>query len=73
MLNLNINSVKMKIFDALKTYLIDWKNLLTHAIVGLVLLYCLLFAPVAWYWRVILLILVIAFNVIRMRYSNNKK
>ena len=63
----------MKIFDALKTYLTDWKNLLTHAIVGLVLLYCLLLAPVAWYWRVILLILVIAFNVIRMRYSNNKK
>ena len=35
MLNLNINGVKMKIFDALKTYLADWKNLLTHAIVGI--------------------------------------
>ena len=33
----------------------------------------LLFAPVAWYWRVILLIIVIAFNIVRMRYSKNKK
>ena len=54
-------------------YLTDWKNLLTHGIVGVILLYCLLFAPVAWYWRVILLILVIAFNLVRMRYSKNKK
>ena len=67
------DGVGMKIVDALKTYLTDWKNLLTHGIVGVILLYCLLFAPVAWYWRVILLILVIAFNILRMRYSKNKK
>ena len=52
----------MKIVDGLKMYLTDWKNLLTHGIVGVILLYCLLFAPVAWYWRVILLIIVIAFH-----------
>ena len=63
----------MKIWDALKMYLTDWKNLLTHGIVGVILLYCLLFAPIAWYWRVIILILVIAFNIVRMRYSKNKK
>ncbi len=65
--------VKMKIVDALKIYLTDWKNLLTHGIVGVILLYCLLFAPIAWYWRVIILILVIAFNIVRMKYSKNKK
>ena len=59
----------MKIFDALKTYLTDWKNLLTHGIVGVILLYCLLFAPITWYWIVTLLIIVIAFNVVRMKYS----
>ncbi|MBQ6813400.1 MAG: hypothetical protein IJP12_02055 [Methanobrevibacter sp.] len=63
----------MKITEALKIYLTDWKNLLTHAIVGIILLYCLLFAPVAWYWRIILFLLVIIFNVIRMRYSKNKR
>ena len=58
----------MKILNALKIYLTDWKNLLTHGIVGVILIYCLLFAPVAWYWRVILLVLVIAFNVVRMKF-----
>lgn len=63
----------MRIINALKRYLTDWKNLLTHGIVGVILLYCLLFAPVAWYWRVILLIIVIAFNIARMKYSKNKR
>lgn len=65
--------VEMKIIEGLKIYLTDWKNLLTHGIVGVILLYCLLFAPVAWYWRVILLIIVIAFNLIRMNYSKSDK
>ena len=61
----------MKILNGLKIYLTDWKNLLTHGIVGVILLYCLLFAP--WYWRVVLLILVIAFNLVRMKYFGNNK
>ena len=65
--------VEMKIIEGLKIYLTDWKNLLTHGIVGVILLYCLLFAPVAWDWRVILLIIVIAFNLIRMKYSKSDK
>ena len=64
--------VKMKIFDALKIYLTDWKNLLTHGIVGVILLYCLLFAPIAWYWRIILFIIVIVFNILRMKYTKKK-
>lgn len=65
--------VEMKIIEGLKIYLTDWKNLLTQGIVGVILLYCLLFAPVAWYWRVILLIIVIAFNLVRMKYSKSDK
>lgn len=65
--------VEMKILNGLKMYLTDWKNLLTHGIVGVILLYFLLFAPIAWYWRVILLIIVIAFNIVRMKYDKNKK
>ncbi|MDO5850779.1 MAG: hypothetical protein Q4P14_06135 [Methanobacteriaceae archaeon] len=63
----------MKIFNALKIYLTDWKNLLAHTLVGVVLLAIALFAPVHWIYRVIFLILVVVFNVIRMRYSKNKK
>lgn len=63
----------MKIIDVLKEYLTDWKNLLTHGIVGVILLYCLFFVPIDWYWRLIILIIVIAFNVARMKYSKNRK
>ena len=63
----------IKIFNALKIYLTDWKNLLAHGLVGVVLLCIALFAPVHWIYRVLFLILVVVFNVIRMRYSKNKK
>ena len=62
-----------RIIDGLKTDLTDWKNLLAHGIVGVLLLYCLLFAPIAWYWRAIILILDVAFNLIRMNYSKKNK
>ena len=63
----------IKIFNALKIYLTDWKNLLAHGLVGVVLLCIALFAPVHWIYRVLFLILVVVFNVLRMRYSKNKK
>ena len=71
-MELKLWDVKMRIIDGLKMYLIDWKNLLTHGIVGVILLYCLLFAPIAWYWRIVILIFVIAFNIIRMKYFKNE-
>ena len=46
----------IKIFNALKIYLTDWKNLLTHGLVGVVLLCIALFAPVHWTYRVLFLI-----------------
>ena len=42
----------MKIFNALKIYLTDWKNLLAHGLVGVVLLCIALFAPVHWIYSV---------------------
>lgn len=58
----------MKIFEGLKKYLTDWKNLLAHTIVGVILLLIAIFAPVPWAIRVLFLVLVVAFNVIRMKY-----
>lgn len=63
----------MKIFDALKKYLTDWRNLLTHGIVGVILLWFLLFAPLPWYYRVLALLLVIAFNITKMKITDKKK
>lgn len=58
----------MKIFDGIKKYLTDWKNLLTHTLVGIALLLIALFAPVPPWVRILFLIVVVAFNVIRMKY-----
>lgn len=63
----------MKIINGLKKYLTDWKNLLTHSLVGVILLLIALFAPVAPWIRILFLILVVVFNVIRMKYFSKKE
>lgn len=65
---MNLSDIPKKVFNGLKTYLTDWKNLLTHGIVGVILLLFMLFAPIHPIYRIIILILVIIFNVIRMKY-----
>lgn len=40
-----------RIIKGLKKYLTDWKNLLTHSIVGVVILAVALFAPISPYIR----------------------
>lgn len=58
-----------RIIRGLKLYLTDWKNLLTHSLVGAIILVIALFAPVSPYIRLAFVGLVIAFNVIRMKYT----
>lgn len=58
-----------RIVKGLKTYLTDWKNLLTHSIVGVAILLIALFAPVSPYIRIAFVGVVVVFNVIRMRYA----
>jgi hypothetical protein len=58
-----------RIVKGLKTYLTDWKNLLTHSIVGVIILLIALFAPVSPYIRIAFVGVVVAFNVIRMKYA----
>ena len=69
----SIKNGAKKVGHGLKKYLTDWKNLLLHGIVGVILLWFLLFAPIAWYYRVLALLLVIAFNICRMKYADKKK
>ncbi len=58
-----------KIFKALTLYLKDWRNLLTHGLIGAGILSLALFIPVKPVYRITGLILVVAFNVLRMRLS----
>ncbi|NYB50984.1 MAG: hypothetical protein HVN35_00215 [Methanobacteriaceae archaeon] len=59
-----------RIIKGIKAYLTDWKNLLTHTIVGVIILAIALFAPVSPYIRLAFVGAVVAFNVIRMRYAS---
>jgi hypothetical protein len=56
------------ILKGVKTYLSDWKNLLMHSIVGILIVIIALFAPISPYLRLGCVILVVGFNVLRMRY-----
>ena len=56
------------ILNSVKAYLSDWKNLLMHSIVGILIVIIALFAPISPYLRLGFVILVVGFNVLRMRY-----
>ena len=59
----------MKIFNAIWTYLKDWKNLLTHGLIGVSIVVVALVIPVAPIYRVGILVLVVGFNLIRMNHA----
>ncbi|MFW9933854.1 MAG: hypothetical protein ACFFDR_14555 [Candidatus Thorarchaeota archaeon] len=57
----------MQVLESLRNYLTDWKNLLTHATVGILLVLIIFFIPVDIIFRVAIFLGVIAFNILRMR------
>ncbi len=59
----------MKIIKAILGYLKDWRNLLTHALIGVVILLVALLIPVAPIYRILILCLVVGFNLIRMNHA----
>ena len=64
----------MKALNLIWDYLKDWKNLLAHALIGVGILLVAFFMPVKPVYRVLFLVGVVAFNLIRMnrakRFSN---
>ena len=63
----------MKILKALWEYLKDWKNLLTHTIIGVGILLVALVMPVEPIYRILFLVLVVAFNIFRMRREKKRE
>lgn len=59
----------MKVLKAIWNYLKDWKNLLTHGLIGVVILVVALVIPVAPIYRILILVVVVLFNVIRMNHA----
>lgn len=62
-----------KVFTSVWTYLKDWKNLLVHSLVGIGLLLLAIYLPVQIYLKIGIFILVIIFNVFRMKREHKKK
>jgi len=57
----------IKIGKAILTYLTDWKNILAHSVLGTMSLAVMLFLPVSIFMRIGLVVLVVIFNVFRMK------
>lgn len=64
-------NIFVRIGKGLKAYLTDWKNLLGHALIGIILVVFTIWAPVPGWIRILVLLAVIGFNVWRM--NRNKK
>ena len=62
-----------KLLRALAAYLSNWKNLLAHAVVGVVILLVALLLPVRWYVRVAILVAVVLLNLGRMSLERRRK
>jgi predicted RND superfamily exporter protein len=63
----------MKILKFIGAYLKDWRNWLTHSIIGVLILLIAFYLPVKPIYRIIILILVVSFNIMRMRLEKAKK
>lgn len=59
----------MKIINGIWNYLKDWKNLLVHALIGMAILAAAFFIPVKPVYRILILLAVIGFNLIRMNHT----
>lgn len=65
-------SAVKKVGKGVATYLTDWKNLLAHALFGVVLLLIAIFAPVPIWVRLCLIACLVVANVLRMRISKKR-
>ena len=61
-----------KVFEAVWNYLKDWKNLLSHTIVGVLILVVGLSLPILPVYRIGILLLIVTLNIFRMRLSERK-
>jgi hypothetical protein len=62
-----------KLLNYIWLYLKDWRNLLAHSLIGVLILSVAFFIPVEPIYRISLLILIVGFNILRMRYSKRKQ
>jgi diacylglycerol kinase len=62
-----------RVWQGLKAYLTDWRNLLGHALLGVVFVVVAVWAPITFWLKLVIIAALITFNVLRMRIKNQKK
>ena len=70
--NKPVLSVFQRAWSGLKAYLTDWRNLLGHALLGVVFVVIAVWAPISIWLKLIIIAALITFNVLRMRNKNKK-
>ena len=65
-------TVFQTIWSGLKSYLTDWRNLLGHALLGVLFVVIAVWAPISVWLKLVIIALLITFNVFRMRKKNKK-
>lgn len=71
--NLETNSspsALRRVWQGLKAYLTDWRNLLGHALLGVVFVVVAIWAPITLWLKLVIIAVLITFNVLRMRLKN---
>ena len=66
-------NVLKAIFNGLKVYLTDWRNLLGHALLGVVFVVIAIWAPINLWLKLAIIACLITLNVLRMRAKSKKK
>jgi len=61
-----------KVIEAVWNYLKDWKNLLSHSIVGVLIVVVGLTLPIYPVYRIGILFLIVALNIFRMRLTKKE-
>jgi hypothetical protein len=56
----------------MKSYLTDWKNLATHAAIGVLLVVVIFVIPIDLIYRIAIFFGVVVFNMARMRYEKKQ-
>ncbi len=60
-------SVFGAVWSGLKAYLTDWRNLLGHALLGVVFLVVAIWAPINIWLKLLIIACLITLNILRMR------
>ena len=69
----SIRSIANNIWSGLKSYLTDWRNLLGHALLGVVFVVVAVWAPITLWLKLIIIALLITLNVLHMRNKKQKE